>query len=215
MKINKFIDHTLLKAEATEEQIRQACKEAIEYSFATVCVNPYYIPLVSSELKLSDVEPCSVVGFPLGASESKVKAIETELALANGAKEIDMVVNLGALKSGRMDIVSEEIKNIAAVTGDNAILKVIIECCLLEDEEKTAVCRTVLNNGADYVKTSTGFNSGGAMVEDVRLMRQAVGSKMGIKAAGGIKDYHTAIKFIEAGANRIGTSSGVALVKEI
>ena len=202
MSIASYIDHTLLKPDATGEQIDQ------------FCVNPYYVARCVKNLKGTDVKVCTVVGFPLGATTAESKAFEALQAIASGAKEIDMVMNVCAMKSGHTKAIEQEIQALAAAVEGQAILKVIIETCLLTDEEKNQACRIARRSGADFVKTSTGFSTGGATVEDVALMRKAVGSKLGVKASGGIRDYATAKAMIEAGATRIGASAGVAIVKE-
>lgn len=212
MKLNKYIDHTLLKQDATKEQINSLLLEAREYDFASVCVNPCWVSYAKAGLVNSDVKVCTVVGFPLGATTSAVKAFETKEAIDNGADEIDMVINVGALKSGNKDLVEDDIRAVVEASGDK-LVKVIIEACLLTDEEKVLACQLAQKAGADYVKTSTGFSTGGATVPDVKLMRQTVGPDMGVKAAGGARSYEDAVAFIEAGATRIGTSSGVAILK--
>ena len=214
MSIASYIDHTLLKPDATGEQIDQLCAEAREYGFASVCVNPYYVARCVKNLKGPDVKVCTVVGFPLGATTAESKAFEALQAIASGAKEIDMVMNVCAMKSGHTKAIEQEIQALAAAVEGQAILKVIIETCLLTDEEKNQACRIARRSGADFVKTSTGFSIGGATVEDIALMRKAVGAKLGVKASGGIRDYATAKAMIEAGATRIGASAGVAIVKE-
>ena len=214
MSIASYIDHTLLKPDATGEQIDQLCAEAREYGFASVCVNPYYVARCVKNLKGTDVKVCTVVGFPRGATTAESKAFEALQAIASGAKEIDMVMNVCAMKSGHTKAIEQEIQALAAAVEGQAILKVIIETCLLTDEEKNQACRIARRSGADFVKTSTGFSTGGATVEDVALMRKAVGAKLGVKASGGIRDYATAKAMIEAGATRIGASAGVAIVKE-
>ena len=211
MKLNKFIDHTLLKPEPTQEQVEKILCEAKEYDFASVCVNPTWVSLAAESLKDSDVKVCTVIGFPLGANTSAVKAFETEDAIANGADEIDMVINIGALKAGNDALVLDDIKAVVDASGDK-LVKVIIEACLLTDEEKVRACQLSKEAGADYVKTSTGFSTGGATVADVALMRKTVGPDMGVKASGGARSYEDAIAFIEAGASRIGASSGVAIM---
>ncbi|MDO4865768.1 MAG: deoxyribose-phosphate aldolase [Clostridia bacterium] len=212
-ELAKYIDHTLLKPEASAEQIRKICDEAKTWHFASVCVNPSRIALVAEELKGSDVTPCCVVGFPLGAIPSESKAAETAVAVKNGAGEIDMVINLGAAKDGDWALVESDIAAVKAACGP-AKLKVIIETCLLTDEEKVKACLAAKSAGADFVKTSTGFSKAGATVEDVRLMRQTVGPEMGVKAAGGVHNKAEALAMIEAGATRIGASSGIAIVSE-
>lgn len=211
MKLNKFIDHTILKPETTQEQVEKILSEAKEYDFASVCVNPTWVSLAAESLKDSDVNVCTVIGFPLGANTSAVKAFETEDAIANGADEIDMVINVGALKAGNDALVLDDIKAVVDASGDK-LVKVIIEACLLTDDEKVRACQLSKEAGADYVKTSTGFSTGGATVADVTLMRKTVGPDMGVKASGGARSYEDAIAFIEAGASRIGASSGVAIM---
>ncbi|HEM5992967.1 TPA: deoxyribose-phosphate aldolase [Streptococcus suis] len=211
MKLNKYIDHTILKPETTQEQVEKILAEAKEYDFASVCVNPTWVALAAESLKDSDVKVCTVIGFPLGANTPAVKAFETKDAISNGADEIDMVINIGALKTGNYDLVLEDIKAVVAASGDK-LVKVIIEACLLTDDEKVKACQLSQEAGADYVKTSTGFSKGGATVADVALMRKTVGPDMGVKASGGARSYEDAIAFIEAGASRIGASSGVAIM---
>ncbi|CYV33887.1 TPA: deoxyribose-phosphate aldolase [Streptococcus suis] len=211
MKLNKYIDHTILKPETTQEQVEKILAEAKEYDFASVCVNPTWVTLAAESLKDSDVKVCTVIGFPLGANTPAVKAFETKDAISNGADEIDMVINIGALKTGNYDLVLEDIKAVVAASGDK-LVKVIIEACLLTDDEKVKACQLSQEAGADYVKTSTGFSTGGATVADVALMRKTVGPDMGVKASGGARSYEDAIAFIEAGASRIGASSGVAIM---
>jgi deoxyribose-phosphate aldolase len=208
-----MIDHTILKPDATVEQVKKVCAEALEYKFASVCVNSCNVPLVASMLKDSGVKVCSVIGFPLGAASTAAKVAEAEAAIADGAGEIDMVINIGALKSGQFDAVEKDIGAVTAVAKGRALVKVIIETCLLTDEEKVKACILAKSAGAGFVKTSTGFSTGGAAAEDVSLMRRTVGPEMGVKASGGIRDYATAVKMIKAGANRIGASSSVAMVK--
>ena len=212
MKLNKYIDHTLLKQDATVEQIDRLLSEAKDYDFASVCVNPCWVAHAKSGLENTDVKVCTVVGFPLGATTSTVKAFETKEAIQNGADEIDMVINVGALKSGNADLVESDIRAVVKASGDK-LVKVIIEACLLTDEEKVLACQLAQKAGADFVKTSTGFSTGGATLPDVKLMRQTVGPDMGVKAAGGARSYADAVAFVEAGATRIGTSAGVAILK--
>ncbi|MFC3927275.1 deoxyribose-phosphate aldolase [Streptococcus caprae] len=212
MELNKYIDHTLLKPEATQEQIETLIDQAISYDFASVCVNPSWVDLAAERLKDSDVKVCTVVGFPLGATTSETKAFETQNAISNGADEIDMVLNIGLLKAGDLAGVQKDIEAVVVAGGDK-LVKVIIEACLLTDEEKVAACRACQAAGADFVKTSTGFSTGGATIEDVRLIRETVGPEMGVKAAGGARSYADALAFIEAGATRIGTSAGVAILE--
>ena len=214
MSIASYIDHTLLKPDATGEQIDRLCAEAREYGFASVCVNPYYVARCVKNLKGTDVKVCTVVGFPLGATTMETKVFETLQAVASGAQEIDMVMNVCAMKSGHTKAIEQEIQALAAAVEDKAILKVIIETCLLTDEEKTQACRIARRSGAHFVKTSTGFSTGGATVEDVALMKKAAGANVKVKASGGIRDYATARAMIEAGADRIGASAGIAIVKE-
>lgn len=213
MKIQNYIDHTLLKPEATEEQVKKICDEAKEYGFASVCVNSYYASLVRKELRGTDVKTCVVVGFPLGASVKEVKAFEAKEAIENGAQEIDMVINIGALKSKKYDYVKEDIKAVVDAANKKALVKVIIETCLLTQEEKIKACEISKEAGADFVKTSTGFSTGGATVEDIKLMRKTVGQDMGVKASGGVRTIEDVKTMINAGASRIGASSSVAIVK--
>ncbi|MEE0950168.1 MAG: deoxyribose-phosphate aldolase [Streptococcus equinus] len=211
MSINKYIDHTLLKPESTQEQIDKLIAEAKEYNFASVCVNPTWVSYAAEALKDSDVKVCTVIGFPLGANTSRVKAFETKDAIENGADEIDMVINIGQLKAKQYDFVENDIRAVVEASGDK-LVKVIIETCLLTDEEKEKACQLSVAAGADYVKTSTGFSTAGANVHDVALMRKTVGPNVGVKAAGGARTYADAEAFVEAGATRIGASSGVAIV---
>ncbi|WP_170243334.1 deoxyribose-phosphate aldolase [Streptococcus suis] len=211
MKLNKYIDHTILKPESTEQQVAKIIEEAKEYDFASVCVNPTWVAYAAKRLAGTEVKVCTVIGFPLGANTPAVKAFETKDAIANGADEIDMVINIGALKSQNYDLVLEDIQAVVEASGDK-LVKVIIETCLLTDEEKVKACQLSQEAGADFVKTSTGFSTGGATVVDVTLMRQTVGPDMGVKASGGARIYEDALAFIEAGATRIGASSGVAIM---
>lgn len=215
MDIKSMIDHTILKADATKDDIVLLCTEAKEYEFAAVCVNPYHIPLCVELLKDTDVKVATVIGFPLGANTIEAKVFETKDAIQKGAQEIDMVINIGALKNKDYDYVSDEIKAIVDESKGKAAVKVIIETCFLNDEEKLKACELSLAAGADFVKTSTGFGTGGATAEDVRLMKSVVGNHMEVKASGGIRDLETAKKMIEAGATRLGTSSGVKIVESI
>jgi len=208
----RYIDHTLLKQEASKDQIIKLCEEAKQYNFASVCVNPSYVPLCASLLKGTPVKVCCVVGFPLGATTPEAKGKETAECLKNGAEEIDMVANVGAIKSGDWDLVRRDIEEIVATCRGKALVKVIIETCLLTDEEKVKVCTVAKLAGAQFVKTSTGFSTGGATVEDVRLMRRVVGPDMGVKASGGVRTHADAVAMIDAGATRIGTSNGVKIV---
>ena len=212
MKLNKYIDHTLLKQDVTENQIDCLLSEAREYDFASVCVNPTWVKYAKKVLEGTDVKVCTVVGFPLGATTSAVKAFETQEAIQNGADEIDMVINVGALKSGNLDLVESDIRAVVESSGDK-LVKVIIEACLLTDQEKVVACQLAQKAGADFVKTSTGFSTGGATIADVTLMRETVGPDMGVKAAGGARSYADALAFVEAGATRIGTSAGVVILK--
>jgi deoxyribose-phosphate aldolase len=209
-----MIDHTILKPDATQDEIAQLCYEARKFNFAAVCVNPTYVKLCSDLLAGSDVKVCVVVGFPLGATPTDGKVFETQQAIREGATEVDMVINVGALKSRDYELVERDIASVArACHADNAILKVIIESALLTDEEKVVACQLSKVAGADFVKTSTGFGPGGATVEDVALMRRVVGPAMGVKASGGIRTYEDARKMIAAGANRLGASAGVRIVQ--
>jgi len=208
----KYFDHTILKADATTADVDRICDEALEYGFASVCVNEYYTVHVANRLKGSDVKVCTVVGFPLGMMSSQMKAKEAALAVAKGAQEIDMVINVGALKEGNDKLVRADIALVKEACGTLAILKVIIETCLLTDEEKVRACLLAKEAGADFVKTSTGFSSGGATAADVALMRKTVGDSMGVKASGGIRDKETAEAMIASGANRLGTSATVQIV---
>jgi len=213
----KMIDHTMLSPVATVEDIKKLCQEANKYEFASVCVNPIFVPLAAKLLSSTSVKVTTVVGFPLGANSSETKAFETRNAIKNGAQEIDMVMNLGAFKSGAFDLVQADIKAVvdatktAGVTSD-IIVKVILETSYLNEDEIVQACTLAKNAGADFVKTSTGFGPGGANIEDVSLMRKTVGREIGVKASAGIKDYHQALDMLDAGANRIGASSGVAIV---
>jgi deoxyribose-phosphate aldolase len=215
-QLAKMIDHTLLKADATSEQIEQLCKEAIEYNFASVCVNSIYVPLATTLLASSSVKVCTVVGFPLGAMLSQAKAAEARLAIERGASEIDMVMHVGALKAEDISALHHDMSMVVAECQlHDALCKVIIETSLLDDQEKVIACRVAQDTGADFVKTSTGFSTGGATTADVRLMRSTVGDSMGVKASGGIRSLADALAMIEAGANRLGMSAGVAVMKEM
>lgn len=211
--IASYIDHTLLKPEATQEQIVKLCKEAAEFNFASVCVNPAWVEAAAAELKDSTVKVCTVIGFPLGASTSETKAFETTDAIKKGAGEIDMVVNIGALKSGNNEVVQKDIEAVVNAAKGKAIVKVIIETALLTDEEKVTASRLSKEAGADFVKTSTGFSTGGATVADVKLMRETVGPDLGVKASGGVRSLEDVQAMIEAGATRIGASSGVQIMQ--
>ncbi len=215
----KMIDHTNLNATATVDDIKQLCEEALEYQFASVCVNPIYVPLATKLLEESSVKVCTVIGFPLGASTTETKAFETKNAIKNGAQEVDMVMNVGAFKSGAYDLVRSDIKAVkdatksSGVTSD-VIVKVILETCYLDDDEIVKACEIVKDVGADFVKTSTGFGTAGAEEEKVSLMRKTVGRDIGVKASGGIKNFEQALSMLDAGANRIGASSGVHIVTD-
>ncbi|MBA2869843.1 deoxyribose-phosphate aldolase [Anoxybacillus calidus] len=211
--IAKMIDHTLLKADTTKEQIVKLCEEAKQYNFASVCVNPTWVETAAELLKGTDVNVCTVIGFPLGANTPETKAFETKDAIEKGATEVDMVINIGALKDGNDELVERDIRAVVDAAKGKALVKVIIEACLLTEEEKVRACELAVKAGADYVKTSTGFSTGGATVEDVALMRKTVGPEIGVKASGGVRDLQGAEAMIQAGATRIGTSSGVALVQ--
>ncbi|MDP1420793.1 MULTISPECIES: deoxyribose-phosphate aldolase [Peribacillus] len=208
-----LIDHTLLKADATKEQIKVLCEEAREYNFASVCVNPTWVKYASELLEGSEVKVCTVIGFPLGATTPETKAFETKDAIANGAHEVDMVINIGALKDKDDELVERDIRAVVAASTGKALSKVIIETSLLTDEEKVRACELAVKAGTDYVKTSTGFSTGGATVEDITLMRKTVGPDIGVKASGGVRNTSDAQNVIEAGATRIGASAGVSIVK--
>lgn len=211
-----LIDHTLLKPEATQDDVGRLCSEAREFGFASVCVNPCWVPFAGEALAGSEVKVCTVIGFPLGANESASKLFEAELAFSHGARELDMVQNIGALRSQRFELVREDIAEVATFAHrSGAILKVILETCLLTDEEKIAACRIAAEAGADFVKTSTGFSKSGATVEDVKLMRKTVGESLGVKASGGIRTVESVRAMVAAGATRIGTSSAVAMLASL
>ncbi|MFP9126908.1 deoxyribose-phosphate aldolase [Niallia sp. BSM11] len=211
-QIAKMIDHTLLKADATKEQVKTLCEEAKQYSFASVCVNPTWVQYASELLAGTEVKVCTVIGFPLGATTSATKAFETTNAIENGATEVDMVINIGALKDKNYDLVKEDIKAVVDAAKGKALTKVIIETSLLTDEEKEKACVLAVEAGTDFVKTSTGFSTGGATVEDIALMRKTVGPDIGVKASGGVRSSEDTEKMIAAGATRIGASSGVTIV---
>ena len=213
MNINKLIDHTALKPNTTKESILKLITEAKTYDFASVCVNPCWIELAHQELKNTDVKVCTVIGFPLGANTTEVKVFETKDAIEKGAQEIDMVINIAMLKDKEYDYVENEIHEIVEAAKDKAIVKVIIETCLLTDEEKIKACELSQKAGADFVKTSTGFSTVGATVHDIALMRKTVGAEMGVKASGGVHTHEEALAMVEAGATRIGASAGVKLLK--
>lgn len=211
-----LIDHTLLRPEATEAQIKNLCQEAINYNFGAVCILPFWVSYAAKLLQNTSVKVCTVVGFPLGGNKAEIKALETKLAIADGAQEIDMVINLGALKSGQIALVKEDIQVVIdeAKKRSGILVKVILETCSLNQEEKILICHLAQEAGADLVKTSTGFGTCGATVEDVQLLRKTIGPNMGIKASGGIRTLDKAMALLEAGATRLGTSSGVSLVTE-
>ena len=206
-----LIDHTLLKPETTPEMVDKLCDEAIASGFCSVCILPSFVHQAAQRLQDSAVKVCTVIGFPLGANESAIKAIETGVAIDQGADEIDMVINVGMIKAGDWEKVEKDIAAVVGAAKGNTV-KVILETCLLDDEEKRRACETCVSVGADFVKTSTGFSSGGATIEDVRLMRETVGPDIGVKASGGVRDLEAAKAMVEAGANRLGTSSGLAII---
>lgn len=214
MNYNKYIDHTLLKPDCTDEQIEKLCLEAKQYDFASVCVNPGYVRKCAELLKGTSVKVCTVVGFPLGATSSFAKVSETAEALRDGATEIDMVINISRLKCCDDDYIKNEISLLKSICGNN-VLKVIIETCLLTDEEKVRACKLAVSANADFVKTSTGFSTGGATVEDVRLMKEAVEGRCLVKASGGIRDSKAFLQMIEAGADRVGASSGIKIMEDL
>ena len=212
-QIARMIDHTILKATTTKEDVVKICKEAKEYGFFSVCINPANIELAKEELKGSDVKVCTVIGFPLGANTSAVKAFETKDAIAKGADEVDMVINIGALKDKNYELVYEDIKAVVDAANKEALVKVIIETCYLTDEEKKIACELAVKAGTDYVKTSTGFGTGGSTPADIKLMRETVGENIGVKASGGVRcEEEDAVKVIDAGATRIGASASIAIV---
>lgn len=215
MNIAKMIDHTALKPDTTKEQILKLIEEAKKYGFASVCVNPVWVKKASEELKDSGVDVCTVIGFPLGANTKETKAFETMDAIKNGATEVDMVINIGELKDKNDVYVEQDIKAVVEAAKGKALVKVIIETCLLTEEEKVRVCELAKKAGANFVKTSTGFSKGGAIVEDIELMRKTVGKEMGVKASGGIHTKEQTMKMIEAGASRIGASSGISIISEL
>lgn len=216
--VARYIDHTLLRADAAGSEILKLCDEAVEYGFASVCINPVFVPLAAGRLHGTDVKVCTVIGFPLGAAAAGIKSEEARLAVSQGAREVDMVLWVGGLKEGNQSAVSSDIEGVVqsarAINGET-VIKVIIETCLLTDQEKVEACRIAEAAGADFVKTSTGFSTGGATVADIELIRNAVGPKVGVKASGGIRTAAQALEFIRAGATRIGTSSGVAIMNEL
>ena len=210
--VAQYIDHTLLKPDATQDQFEQLCDEAVEYSFYSVCVNSYWVPFCAKRLRGKNVAVCSVIGFPLGAMDSRSKGFETRNAIENGASEIDMVINIGALKSGNLDAVEKDIRAVRRACRATTLLKVIIETCLLTDDEKVLACEISKQAGADYVKTSTGLAEGGATAHDIALMKRVVGSSLGVKASGGVRTFEDAKLMIESGATRIGASASVKIV---
>ncbi len=214
MKLNKLIDHTLLKADATSAQIKQLCQEAKDYDFKSVCVNPAFVPQATELLKGSDVEVCTVIGFPLGANTTATKVFEAKNAIANGATEVDMVINISQAKDGQWEAVEEEIKQIAEAVKGKAILKVIVETALITDEEIKNATEATVNAGADFVKTSTGFSTRGASLNDVQIMNTVTQGRIGIKASGGVSNRQDALNMVEAGATRIGASKGIQIVSE-
>lgn len=213
MNYNKMIDHTVLKADTPLETVKKICDEAMEYGFASVCINPCHVAYCADYLKDSDVNVCTVIGFPLGANTSAVKAFETKDAIANGADEIDMVMNIGALKDKNYDLVRDDVKAVVEAA-NGTLVKVILETCLLTEDEIKKACELCVEAKADYVKTSTGFSTRGATIEDVRIMKEAVHGKAKVKAAGGVRTPEDMVKIVAAGANRIGTSAGCSLVKK-
>lgn len=206
----KLFDHTILKADATRADVERVCREAAQYGFMSVCVNSFYTAFVAERLKGSGVKVCTVIGFPLGQMSTRAKAAETRIAVEDGADEIDMVINVGALKDRDYETILTDIRQVKEACG-GALLKVIIETCLLAEEEKVKACELAVEAGADFVKTSTGFSTGGAVCEDVALMRRIVGESVGVKASGGIRDTQTAERMVEAGASRLGTSATIAI----
>ena len=207
----RMIDHTILKPEATEKEVETLCKEALEYNFASVCINPSMVEKATEMLKGSDVKVCTVIGFPLGATTTEVKAFETEDVIKKGATEVDMVINVGKLKEGNLEYVKKDIEAVVNAAKGKALTKVIIETCLLSDEEKVTACKLSKEAGADFVKTSTGFSTGGATASDIKLMRETVGKELGVKASGGVRSLEDAMAMIENGATRIGASASIAI----
>lgn len=212
-QLAKMIDHTLLRADATQSEMAKLTEEAKQYQFASVCVNPGWVAYAAEQLQGTGVDICTVIGFPLGASTSETKAFETKDAIAKGATEVDTVINISALKDGKDDYVEQDIRVVVEAAAGKALVKVIIETCLLTDEEKVRACQAAVRAGADFVKTSTGFSTGGATPEDVALMRRTVGPDVGVKASGGVRSLEDMEKMIEAGATRIGASSGVKIMQ--
>ena len=212
MTLNKYIDHTVLKADTTQEKVQQIIDEAIQYDFMSVCINPTWVAYAAQKLADTDVKVCTVIGFPLGANTSVVKAYEASEAIKNGADEVDMVINIGAAKAGNWDLVASDIAAVVSAA-DGVTTKVIIETSLLTDEEKVQACQAAVKAGADFVKTSTGFSTAGATIDDIKLMRKTVGPDMGVKASGGVRSIADANAMIAAGATRLGTSNGVDIMK--
>lgn len=210
-ELAKMIDHTILKPEATEKEVEKLCKEALEYNFASVCINPSMVEKAAEMLKGSDVKVCTVIGFPLGATTTEVKSFETEDVIKKGATEVDMVINVGKLKEGNLAYVKKDIEAVVNAAKGKALTKVIIETCLLTDEEKVTACKLSKEAGADFVKTSTGFSTGGATAKDIKLMRETVGEELGVKASGGVRSLEDAELMIENGASRIGASASIAI----
>lgn len=213
MNIARMIDHTLLRADATQTEISKLMDEAKQYQFASVCVNPTWVAYSAEQLAGTEVKVCTVIGFPLGATMSEVKAFEAKKAIEQGAQEVDMVINIGQLKAGNDSFVQQDIEAVVKAAAGQALVKVIIETCLLTDDEKVRACELAVKAGADFVKTSTGFSTGGATAEDVALMRRTVGPQVGVKASGGVRSLEDVNRMIEAGASRIGASSGVSIMK--
>ncbi len=213
IKLERMIDHTILKAEATKEEVVKLCNEAKEYNFASVCVNPSMVELASDILKDTEVDVCTVIGFPLGATTTNVKAFETDDVINKGATEVDMVINIGKLKDRDLDYVKNDIKAVVDAAKGRALTKVIIETCLLTDEEKVIACELSKEAGAEFVKTSTGFSTGGATASDIKLMRETVGKEMGVKASGGVRTKEDALTMIDNGATRIGASASITICK--
>lgn len=211
VKINRLVDHTLLKPEATRDQVKKLCEEAVTYDFFSVCLNPFYVPYAAKLLYGTNVQVCTVIGFPLGANATETKVFETKKAIADGATEIDMVINIGALKNREYDIVESDIKAVVDAAGKH-LVKVIFETCLLTDEEKIKACELSAKAGAKFVKTSTGFSTGGATIADVKLMKANIPAHMEVKASGGVRNLAAALDFMESGATRLGTSSGIAIM---
>src|SRR5271156_6201452 len=215
-EIARLIDHTILKADASRDEVEKVCEEALRYEFASVCVNPWNVPQAADILRGSEVKVCATVGFPLGATLPEVKVFETQRAIFHGAQEIDMVINLGALKSGQLGLVEADIRGVVdASHAGGAICKVIVETCLLSKDEMVRASLAAKNAGADFVKTSTGFSTAGATPDDVRLIRQTIGPDTGIKAAGGVRSLEDLLKMVEAGATRIGASAGVKIIQQL